>query len=165
MEYLDIYNDKQCKTGKIVERGYECAPDEHIFVVHLCIFNSKGELLIQQRALNKSMFPGVWDLSAGGHVLSGETTKEAAMRETKEELGFHDFDGMKFAFMEPFSYVFDDFYVLKQDVDLESLTLQKSEIETVAWANKEEVFAKSKRGDFVNYEPECLEKIFAAAEV
>ncbi len=164
MEYLDIYNDKLEKTGKIVARGYECGPDEHIFVVHLCIFNTKGQLLIQQRSLQKSMFPGVWDLSAGGHVLSGETTAEAAMRETREELGFDRFEDMRFAFMEPFSYVFDDFYVMVADVDLNGLNLQKSEIETVAWADRDEVFAMSRRGEFVNYEPECLEKIFAAIE-
>lgn len=51
------------------------------------IFNSKCELLLQQRALSKKTFPGVWSNSCCGHPNSQETPEQAANRRVKEELG------------------------------------------------------------------------------
>lgn len=57
-------------------------------VVHVLLFNADGELLLQKRSRNKDLFPCKWDISVGGHIMQGEDTAEAAIRETKEELGF-----------------------------------------------------------------------------
>jgi isopentenyl-diphosphate delta-isomerase len=51
------------------------------------IFNDKGELLLQQRALTKKTWPGVWSNSCCGHVMLHETTEQAARRRLKYELG------------------------------------------------------------------------------
>jgi len=56
-------------------------------VVHVLIFNSKGELLLQKRASHKDVAPGKWDTSVGGHVGLGEDILTAAKREMLEELG------------------------------------------------------------------------------
>jgi len=56
-------------------------------VVHLHIFNSKGELFLQKRSNTKDIQPGKWDSSAGGHIGSGETPEKAVLREAYEELG------------------------------------------------------------------------------
>lgn len=56
-------------------------------VVHVLIFNSREELFLQKRSMNKDVAPGKWDTSVGGHVMSGETLDEAVKREMKEELG------------------------------------------------------------------------------
>jgi isopentenyl-diphosphate delta-isomerase type 1 len=56
-------------------------------VVHILIFNKKGELLLQKRSQKKDIAPGKWDTSVGGHVNPGEPDREAAEREMKEELG------------------------------------------------------------------------------
>ena len=56
-------------------------------VVHVLVFNEKGELFLQKRSMNKDVAPGKWDTSVGGHVNSGETIEEALKRETEEELG------------------------------------------------------------------------------
>lgn len=51
------------------------------------IFDDKGKVLVQKRALNKKTWPGVWSNSCCGHPLPGEGYKQAARREVKEELG------------------------------------------------------------------------------
>ena len=54
--------------------------------VHVWIINTEGEFLIQKRSANKKKFPNMWSMM-GGAVLSGETSEEACIRETDEELG------------------------------------------------------------------------------
>lgn len=56
-------------------------------VVHVLVFNSKGELLLQKRASHKDVAPGKWDTSVGGHIMPGEDIISSAKRETLEELG------------------------------------------------------------------------------
>ena len=46
-------------------------------VVHLHLFNSRGELYLQRRPLWKDIQPGRWDTAVGGHVSLGETIDEA----------------------------------------------------------------------------------------
>ena len=57
---------------------------------HILVFNEKRELFIQKRSLTKDIYPGFWDVAAGGVVLSGETYLESALREMEEELGVSD---------------------------------------------------------------------------
>lgn len=53
------------------------------------IFNSKGEMLLQQRALNKYHSAGLWTNACCSHPIPGEATADAAHRRLQEELGFN----------------------------------------------------------------------------
>jgi isopentenyl-diphosphate delta-isomerase type 1 len=55
--------------------------------VHVLVFNSKGEIFLQKRSMKKDREPGVWVSSCSGHVDSGETYDETAVRELQEEIG------------------------------------------------------------------------------
>ena len=60
-------------------------------VVHLHVFNSRGEVYLQKRPEWKDIQPGKWDTSVGGHIDDGETPEQALIREVGEELGITDF--------------------------------------------------------------------------
>jgi 16S rRNA (adenine1518-N6/adenine1519-N6)-dimethyltransferase len=55
--------------------------------VHIFVLNRRGELLLQKRSYRKDTFPRCWDSSASGHVSAGESYRDCANRELKEELG------------------------------------------------------------------------------
>jgi isopentenyl-diphosphate delta-isomerase len=63
------------------------------------IFNAKGEVLLQQRALSKYHSPGLWTNTCCSHPRPGETTEQAAHRRLKEEMGFDCILQHKFSFI------------------------------------------------------------------
>ena len=85
-ELLDVVNEKDKVVGNASKKDiYEKKLTHRI--VHILIFNKKGEMGLQLRSKNKDFTPGHWCSSAGGHVKSGETYKQAALRECEEEIG------------------------------------------------------------------------------
>ncbi len=60
-------------------------------VVHLHVFDGKGNLFLQKRPEWKDIQPGKWDTSVGGHVDLGEDVSSALKREVSEELGIEEF--------------------------------------------------------------------------
>lgn len=60
-------------------------------VVHLHVFNSKGDLYLQKRPHWKDIQPDKWDTAIGGHIDLGENVEQALKREVREELGISDF--------------------------------------------------------------------------
>jgi 8-oxo-dGTP pyrophosphatase MutT (NUDIX family) len=54
---------------------------------YVLVFNSRAELFVQRRTKTKDVYPGFYDVAAGGVVLAGETYDACAARELEEELG------------------------------------------------------------------------------
>lgn len=69
-------------------------------VVHLHLFNSRGELYLHKRPAWKDIQPGLWDTAAGGHVDWGEQVDDALRREVREELGVTSFTPERIAVYE-----------------------------------------------------------------
>ena len=86
MEILDVVDDKNNVIGEATEADVY-AKQLHHRIVHVMIFNDRGEMFLQQRSAKKNFCPGHWVTSAGGHVLKGESMMVGANRELKEELG------------------------------------------------------------------------------
>ena len=86
MELIDVLNERGEYTGKIEER--KKVHEDGLWHIHVgvWIMNEIGELLFQQRSMQKKVDPGKWTRT-GGHVDSGETPLEAIQRETYEEIG------------------------------------------------------------------------------
>ena len=87
MEMLDIYNEDGSAAGYQATRTAAHQIGLWHKTVHVWIRNRNGEILLQKRSMSKEVFPGCWDVSCAGHVDSGESAVEAAIRELHEELG------------------------------------------------------------------------------
>ncbi len=85
-EWLDVVDDGNRVTGKdTYENIYRKGLSHRI--VHVFVFNPRGQLLLQKRAKTRGFCPGCICSSASGHVKSGESYEEAGKRELSEELG------------------------------------------------------------------------------
>ncbi|MDO8741375.1 MAG: NUDIX domain-containing protein [Candidatus Woesearchaeota archaeon] len=86
MEFLDSVNENDEITGRASKKEiYEKQLLHRI--VHVLVFNDKGEMALQLRSKCTSFCPLHWCTSAGGHAQSGESYEKAALRELKEEIG------------------------------------------------------------------------------
>ena len=151
-EFFDVYDKDRTLTGQTRPRGTGLGDNEHRLVIHICIFNSKGEMLLQQRAAEKDLWPNFWDISSGGNAIAGENSAQCARRELFEELGVDvDFGNIRPHFTINFPNGFDDYYFVQKDLDLGSLTLQKSEVQSVRWASREEVKRLFDENKFLPY--------------
>jgi isopentenyl-diphosphate delta-isomerase type 1 len=156
IEYFDIV-DENCKV--IGRSSREICHNGSKFlhpVVHIHIFNSKNELLLQKRKITKDIQPGKWDTSVGGHIQSGESVESAVLREAMEETGISiNFKNIKFIA----KYVFEsdiekelvNSYIYKYDGKIK---FQESEIDEVRFFGIEEINAliadKKTTPNFIN---------------
>ncbi|CAM4048559.1 putative Nudix hydrolase [Pseudomonas reidholzensis] len=107
----------------------------------ILLFNGAGELCINRRSLSKAVYPGYWDVAAGGMVAADESYAESAARELEEELGvsgvalrFHE----KFFFDQPgnrlwcavFSAVWDGPLRLQPEEVIEARFVSLGQVET-----------------------------------
>lgn len=162
MEIWDIYDHHRIKTGCTVVRGNKLSDNEFHLVVHVCLFSPDGRMLIQQRQSFKEGWPNWWDISAGGGALAGETSQEAAERETLEEIGYRaDFSNQRPFFTVNFKTGFNDFYLIEDDVDTSQLVLQNEEVQAVKWASKEEILQMMDRQEFVPYHRGLIDVMFS----
>lgn len=163
MEKWDVYTQNREKTDRTVERGCSLQQDEYRLAVHICIFNNKGQMLIQQRQPLKKEWAGMWDVTVGGCAVSGETSQAAASRELQEELGLKmDFTGIRPQLTVNFENGFDDIYMLELDntIDIEQLELQFDEVIAVKWASLKEIQEMIHRGIFIPYYEDLLGLMF-----
>lgn len=164
-ELIDLYNVDREKTGLTAVRGEKLPEGTYRMVVHVCIFNSKGEMLIQRRADDIVRWPGMWDVSVGGGASAGDDSRGAAERETAEELGLHiDFSNRRPVITVNFHDGFDDFYTVERDVSPDELDLQKEEVAEARWASREEIEAMIDEGIFIPYQKDLLGYLFFARE-
>ena len=99
-EIVAIVDEHNNVVGAVPRREMraKCLPHRSTYIL---VFNSQGELYVQKRTLTKDVFPGYYDLAAGGVVLAGESYEAGARRELAEELGIDNV---------PLTWHFDFYY-------------------------------------------------------
>jgi len=141
-ELLDIVDANGEPTGEQLDKAEIHRRELLHRDVHVWITDGQN-ILEQQRAFDKTIMPGKWDIAVGGHVAAGESYLEAAVRETEEELGLR---------LPPERFipagrlavdmvltgrpqrhwhhrvVGDNFVVVERNLNLDDLRLQESEV-------------------------------------
>ena len=139
-EYTDLYDENKNLTGEKLfrEKGTKLIVPKGRYSVVVLVFieNSKGEFLFQMTSKRKK---NVW-ATTGGHVKSGQTSKEAIIEEIKEELGI-DINEDEVKLFKTYKYddAFKDVFYIKKDIDINSLTYEKDEVEYVKYLTKDEI--------------------------
>lgn len=110
------------------------------------LFNPNGEFLMQQRALSKKTWPGVWSNSCCGHVMLHETVTASAKRRLKFELGISGVE-LKMA-LPDFRYRAEKDGVVENEICPvligfagDEPTINLSEVEQIKWVDWNEFVA------------------------
>ena len=137
MEILDLYDEDGKPLGKTIQKG-EKFDVGNIMLSIIFIENSNNEYLIQHTSIAK----GSKYSSTGGHVSSGEDGITTIVREVKEELGL-SINAEEITFVglvkHPDRPCLINLFKLNKDIDVETLVLQKDEVEEVMWMKKDEI--------------------------
>ncbi|MBE5738766.1 MAG: NUDIX domain-containing protein [Clostridiales bacterium] len=161
MERFDTFDDERIRTGNSYNRGEKCPKGENRLVVHILVFNSKNEMLIQRRVDDKKVYPGLWDFSCGGNSMSGETSKETAHRELLEELGIdYDFSQHRPHLTINFENGFDDYYFIEKDIDIDKIVIQEEEVAEVKWATKDDIVKLRQENKLIPYVESFIPAVF-----
>ncbi len=161
MELWDIYDIQRNKKDRTMVRGEGFKDGDYHLVIHVCIFNSKGEMLIQQRQPFKEGWPNLWDITVGGSAIQGESSQSAAERELFEELGIKlNLQGIRPKFTVNFDRGFDDVYLIDKDVCLKELSIPNDEVQSAKWATKEEILSMLDNNEFIPYYTSFINMLF-----
>ncbi len=144
MEYVEIVDENGNCTGQVldIEKAHEQSllhPAVIIFIV-----NDQNQVLLGKRSTAEKIDGGKWGL-IGGHVSAGETKKQAAAREIKEEIGL-EVDEKNLIYLHQKEVNYDQnnahviyFYYLKTNLDITKCKLELKEISAVKWFEIDDV--------------------------
>lgn len=139
-ELIDVLDENGNKTGEILTKEQIHKKGLCHRIVVIAIIDAQGNILMQQRSKDKAQNPGKWDVTSAGHVSSGQTSTEAAIRETLEEVGikvneeeleyvltYRNKENVEEDYIDDEIY---DCYIVKRDkIDLRDIKVQESEVE------------------------------------
>lgn len=139
-EFTDLYDENKKLTGEVLfrEKGtkLEVPKGRYSVVVLAFIENNNGEFLFQMTSKRKK---NVW-ATTGGHVKSGQTSKEAIIEEIKEELGI-EINAEEIELFKTYKYenAFKDVFYIKKDINISELVYQEDEVEYAKYLSKQEI--------------------------
>ena len=162
-ELLDIIDDNDNVIGQLSRKSVHEGKNILHREIAVVIYDSSGNLLLQQRSFKKKLGPGRWTPSAVGHVVSGQTPEEAAHMELKEELGFDTcitlVEKRKFIYGDHSSIAFIFTGKLPKGV---TIVPNKNEVENARFYSIKEI-AKMLETDFLDvYSAETLKKFISS---
>lgn len=159
-EYIDIWTENGLPTGNNCLKDEAHAKGLFHPTVHIWFYTSNGDILLQQRGSHKETFPSFWDVSVAGHVLSGESILNAAIREVQEEIGLSisetdllQIDIRKNINVHPNGIndcEFQHVFLSELKTNIENLTIQKEEVDniTLLSLNKLKFYAQNHNETF-----------------
>ena len=153
MEMWDIYDSKKERTGRTMKRNDWCLKDgEYHLTVLGVVMRPDGKFLITKRVMTKAWAPGWWEVS-GGAVMAGESSKEAVIREVKEETGLDPGEGDNY---------FVDVYRFVLDFEEKDLSLQEEETAGYMLADRSQIEEFAAQGIFLHFD--SIKQAFSVEE-
>jgi 8-oxo-dGTP pyrophosphatase MutT (NUDIX family) len=159
VEYWDIYDKNKQLTGRTMLRNDWCLKDDeyHLSVLGV-IRRTDGRYLITKRKMNKQWAPGWWEVSGGG-VMAGETSRQAVLREVREETGL-DVSDCESQLVLTYhrenpgkgDNYFVDVYLFHMDFEEEDVRIQEAEATDFRIADAQEIKALADEGIFLHYD-------------
>ena len=140
-----LENNERVESGTYI-RDSLWNEDENLYYIvgiNNWIINSEGKFLVQRRALTKKNNPGKWS-STNGLIQFKESGLETVQRETKEELGIKIIPEQIFLYKKnqiAGKHLLVDIYVTHLDIDLNDITIQKDEVDKVAFVSLDELLS------------------------
>jgi len=145
-EWWDVLDAQGAQTGDSFLRGAANWPRGRFhLIVAVCVQREDGAVLLTQRSASKKEFPFAWEFP-GGSALSGESSRDAASRELREEAGI-DVSPSALTFVGRFAEASAllDFYIARHPSNVE-LTLQQSEVMAAEWVTPQVVVCRLSAG-------------------
>ncbi|SHK86017.1 NUDIX domain-containing protein [Fibrobacter sp. UWEL] len=155
-EQIDVLNPDGTFAGYARGRTEVHAKGLWHRTVHIWAFDKAGRILFQLRAKVKENNPGLLDTSCAGHISAGDTSRNAAVRELREELGVtkrpedleYLFESGHESVLNGGAYLDNEYYdtykIVLSDEEANSLVPQPGEVDDFVWMTREEFFAKHK---------------------
>lgn len=147
MENIDVLDEMGNKTGEVKSREEVHQKGLWHKTVHMYVINNKKEILMQKRSPEKETNPNKWTTSASGHLSAGDESREGALRELREEIGVEISDKEleylctvkeKNGYKNIVNHEIVDVYIVRKDLNIEDLKLQKEEVSAVRWLTLDE---------------------------
>lgn len=145
MEIWDAYDAQLNKIeGKTLVRGEQIPDGVYHLICNVLVKHVDGSILIMQRDLRKK-YGGMWEATAGGSALAGETPLDCAKRELHEETGIvaADLTEVGRAVVEERHAFFVQFLCIT-DWQKNGIILQQGETIAYKWVTKEQLLAMKK---------------------
>ena len=151
MEKWDLYDREGRLLSRTINRGARFRSGEYHLVTHVWVVNSAGRVLIQRRSAKRRMMPNIWAVTSGSAV-AGEDSATAARRELAEELGIRLApEAVQLLGRLVRRNSLCDVYLVKRDIAVPDMKLQKEEVSQVRWVTGEQLFAMINERRFHHY--------------
>ena len=147
MEFLQVFDANKNQIDEKVNRDekYNLLDGKYFMIVLIFIENNDGKFLLQKTSKSRHSCVA----TTGGHVTYGDSSLKTVIKECKEELGI-TVSEKEINYVDTIVYknCFLDTYYAKKDIEIDKLTLQTEEVESVNWYTKDEINNLIKRGEF-----------------
>jgi len=159
-ELWDVLDASGEKTGRFHERGKPMVSGDYHLIVHVWKHNGKGQWLIDKRSQDHGIsslgdMGGKWE-TTGGCAIARDSSLDAALRETKEELGL-DLDAAKGTMWRRTARCgstghtwFEDVWIFEHDCLIEDIRLQEGETCEAMWASVDKIRNMMAGGEFLS---------------
>lgn len=150
-ELIDVLSENGKPTGQVLPRSQ--VHDQELWhnIALVWIYNTQGEVLLQHRSADRNVFPNTWDVSASGHIQSGDSAIATVVRELRECISLQ----VGPSELSHIGSVTDQFPLISskihrehaivflghRDINLERLELQSSDTDGARWMNLRELAA------------------------